>query len=74
MRFFLQAFKHLMIIILISLDFRVILRSISGVKYHFDVRFSIDYVFNKVNDKQLLLGSLNYTSLSNFLLTKGSCG
>ena len=44
-------------------DFKVILNNIYEVKYHFVIRFSICNVQNKVEDKQILLNSLNYTSL-----------
>ena len=60
------AFKHLMIIVVISLDRNVILNNISGVK----VRFPICHVYNKVKYKQRLLNSLNYTSLGNLFYLK----
>ena len=52
-----------MLIVMISLDVRVILNSISGVKYNFVVRSPIGHVYNKVKDKQILLNLINYTSL-----------
>ena len=55
------AFKHLTIIILISLDLRAIQNNISAVKYHFVVRFPTDHVDNKVKDTQILLNSLKCT-------------
>ena len=51
MQFYMLPFKHLMIIVLISLDLRVILNSISGVKCHFIARFPIGHVYNKVKEK-----------------------
>ena len=60
MQFFLLAFKHLMIIVVIPLDLGVIHNNISGVKYHFVVIFLICHVYNKVKDKQILLNSLNH--------------
>ena len=42
----------------------MILNNISNIKYHFVVRFSIGYVYNKSNAKQILLNSLNFISLS----------
>ena len=59
-----RIFKHLIIIVLISFDLKAILNSISGVKYHFAVRFQLGLVYNKVKVKQILFNSLNYTSLS----------
>ena len=47
------------------------LNNISGVKHHFVVRFSICNVYNKVEDKQILLTILNYTSLESLLHKKG---
>ena len=55
--------KHFMIVVLISLDLRVIHIKISGVIYHFVVRFPIGHVYDEVKDKHILLNSLNYTSL-----------
>ena len=48
MHFFLLVFQHLVAFVLISADLRAILNSISGVKYHFVVRFLIGHVYNKV--------------------------
>ena len=59
-----------MIVVLISLDLRVILIKLSGVKYHFVVRFLIGHVYDKVKDKQILLNSLNYTSLGSLFHLK----
>ena len=56
-----------MIIVLYITDLRVMLNNISGVKHHFVVRFQICNVYNKVEDKQILLNILNYTSLESFL-------
>ena len=67
MKLFQLAFKHLMIIVLISHVLRVILYSISGVKYDFVDRFPIGHVYNKVKDKQTLLNLINYTSLGSFI-------
>ena len=54
-------------------DIRLILNTISGVKYHFVVRFSICHVYNKVEDEQILLNILNYTSMESlFHLKKGT--
>ena len=61
MEFFLLAFKHILIIVLILFELRVILNKIFGAKYHFLVSFPEGHVYNKV--KQILLNSLNYTSL-----------
>ena len=63
MEFFLLAFKHPLIIVLISFELRVILNKIFGVKYHFLVGFPEGHVYNKFKDRQILLNSLNYTSL-----------
>ena len=52
-----------MIIVLILPTLETLLNNISEVKYHFVVRFSICNVLNKVEDKQILLNSINYTSL-----------
>ena len=46
------------------------LNNISGVKHHFVVRFQICNVYNKVDNKQILLNILNYTSLESFLHKK----
>ena len=53
MYLFLLAIKHLMIIDLIAHDLRVILNSISGVKYNIVVRFPIGHVYDKVKDKHI---------------------
>ena len=55
MHFFLLAFRHLLIIVVISLHIRVTLNSISGVKYYFDVRFPIGHVYNKVKENKYCL-------------------
>ena len=47
MDFFLLAFTHLKIIVLISCDLRVILNNFSAVKYNFVVRFSIGHIYKK---------------------------
>ena len=73
MEFFLLAFKHLLIIVLISFELRVILNKIFGVKYHFLVRFPEGHVYNKVKDKQILLNSLNCTSPGSLFHKKERC-
>ena len=59
-----------MITVLISLDLRVILNSMSGVKYHFVARFVIGKVYNKVKDNLILLKSTKLTSLGSFVSLK----
>ena len=60
-----------MIIVLIARDLRVILNSISGVKYNIVVRFPIGHVYNKVKDKHILLNFINsYISLGSFISLK----
>ena len=51
-------------------DSRVILNNISEVKYHF-AQFSICNVLNNVEDKQILLNNLNYTSMESLFHLKG---
>ena len=71
MYLFLLAFKQVMIIVLIARDLRVILNSISGVKYNIVVRFPIGHVYNKVKDKHILLNFINsYISLGSFISLK----
>ena len=62
------AFKHLMIIILISLDLRAILNNISAIKYYFVFGFPIGHDDKKVKDKQILLNSLKCTSLESYFI------
>ena len=63
-----------MFIVADLVSLRVILNNISEIKYHFVVRISICNVYNKVEDKQIVLNSLNYTSLESlFHLKKGGC-
>ena len=52
-------------------DLKVILNNISEVKYHFVARFSICNEKNKVEYKQIVLNSLNYTSLESLFHLKG---
>ena len=59
-----------MIIVLISLDSRVVLNNIFGVNYNFVVRFPIGHVYNEVEGKQLLLNSLSFTSLGSLFHQK----
>ena len=73
MQFFLLAFKTSHGNCFDITNFRVIL-NISEVKYHFVVRFSICNVLNKVEDKQILLNSLNYTSLEIYFIKKWGGG
>ena len=40
------------------------------MKYHFVVRFTIGYVYDKVKDKQIVLNYLNYTSLGSLFHLK----
>ena len=63
-----------MIIVLISLDLRVILNKISGVKCNFVVRFPLGHVYNKVKDKHILLNSIKtiYHWVVYFI-KRGSC-
>ena len=53
MQYFLLVFKHIMIIVLISLDLRALL-NIFGVNYPFAVRFPIGHLNNKVKDKEYI--------------------
>ena len=57
-----------MIIVFGNTDLRIIANNISGVKYHFVVRFSICNICNKVEDRQILLNILNYISLESLFL------
>ena len=52
MYFFPLAYKHLIIIALISPGVREILNNISGVKCHFVVLLPIGYIYNKVKQIQ----------------------
>ena len=62
MQFFLLALKHIVIIVLISLDVREILNNISGVKYHFVVRFPIGpKVFRNLLAGLLLFCTVKYS-------------
>ena len=55
--------------------FRVMLYNTSGVKYPFVVRFSICHVYNKDEDKQIMLNILIiYTSLESFFHLKRGLG
>ena len=70
MYLFLSAFRHHLIIVVISLHIRVILNNISGVNYHVGIQFPICHVYSQVIRKQILLNSLNYTSLGSFFHLK----
>ena len=62
MQYIMVAFNYPTSIVLVSLESRVILNNLCGIKYHVFVQFPIDHVYNK--DERILLNSLNFTLLS----------